>query len=454
MSNVVLLISDEHNPRYSTLHGHPYIQTPNMERLARAGTVYENAYCSSPLCMPSRSAFMSGRWVHEIQTYSNCNEAMEDFSYPTYGGVLAEQGVHTVHIGKTHVYSPRAELGFSEMILPGDTAPPGDDNIGRTPLVIRPDAAERADRYGPHADPFGTDLSYMAEAEHWLKLRAPEIDGPWLLAVNIHKPHFPHYTTQELWDLYPQAADLPEYGPECESANHPYALDLRAHFQTDGFGEAHTRGLRRGYLGCVTFVDEQLGRLMDALEKTGQLGDTDVIYTTDHGEMLGKFGMWWKCTLYEDSCRVPIIAAGPDFAADARVETPVAHLDLQSALFRCLGAERPSEWHGQPPQDVAADDPDRVVFSEYHAHGTRSGAYMVRQGQWKLIYYMKAPNQLFNLEDDPEELTNLANRHPDRVAALEAELRKICDPERENERAHAFERMQLKSIAWRGNWTG
>ena len=446
MSNVLLVISDEHNPRFSEPYGHPYIRTPNMARLAQRGTVYENAYCSSPLCMPSRSAFMAGRWVHEIQTYSNCNEAMESFDYPTYGRVLAEQGVHTVHVGKTHVYRPGAELGFWEMILPGDTAPPGDTNISRNPLAIRADAPERADRYGPHPEPFRVDLSYVEEAVRWLEERAPRIQGPWLLSVNLHKPHFPQYTTQALWDTYPQAADLPEYGPECASANHPYAQDLRAHFQTGSFLSEHVRGLRRGYLGCVTFVDQQLGRLMGALERSGELDDTDVIYTTDHGEMLGKFGMWWKCSLYEDSARVPMIAAGPDFAVKERVRTPVCHLDLQAALFRCLSAERPSHWRGEPLQDVADDDPDRAVFSEYHGHGTRSGAYMVRQGHWKLIYYMSAPHQLFDLEADPEELTNLADRRPRRVAALEAILRSLCDPERENQRAHAFERLQLARI--------
>ena len=98
MSNVVILISDEHNPRYAAPYGHPYVVTPNMESLAERGTVYENAYCTSPLCMPSRSSFMAGLYVHETQTYSNCNMAMDDFRYPTYGAVMAEQGIHTINI--------------------------------------------------------------------------------------------------------------------------------------------------------------------------------------------------------------------------------------------------------------------------------------------------------------------------------------------------------------------
>jgi len=456
MSNVVILISDEHNPRYAAPYGHPYVITPNMEKLAERGTVYENAYCTSPLCMPSRSSFMAGLYVHETQTYSNCNMAMDDFRYPTYGAVMAEQGIHTVHIGKTDVYRPGKELGFSEMILPGDRALPGDTNHGRTPMRVRRGAAARANRFGPgvREQPFSRDPMLVDAAVAWLTEQATNIEKPWMLAVNIVKPHFPHYVTQELWDMYPQGADLPKYGPNCASANHPYARDLRTHFEADLFGEEDICGLRRGYLGCVTFVDRQLGRIMTALENIGQLEETNVIYTSDHGEMLGKFGMWWKCSLYEDSARVPLIASGPDFSSQTRVATPVNLLDLQAALFCCVGVERPEAWHGTPLQEIAIDDPEHVTFSEYHGHGTRSGAFMVRKGDWKLIYYMQAPHQLFDLASDPEELDDLAEVRPEVVAELVTELRKICDPERENRRAHTFEQEQIEAIKATGYQVG
>ncbi|MFH1085537.1 MAG: sulfatase-like hydrolase/transferase, partial [Chloroflexota bacterium] len=446
MPSVLLLMADEHNPRYAAPYGHPSVQTPCMDRLAAQGVAYESAYCPSPLCMPSRSAFVAGRYVHELGTYSNCNLLMEGYDYPTYGRALAEQGVYTAYVGKTHVYRPGRVLGFSEMILPGDTPPPGDANHGRRPLTIRPQAAERAGQFGPLADPFGADLKIMDAALAWLHQRAPALRQPWLLAVHLHKPHFPQWVTQELWDLYPQGGDLPAYGRECASAQHPYAQDLRAHFETEQFTEEQVRGLRRGYLGCVTFVDQQLGRLVTALEQHGLRETTDVIYTADHGEMLGKFGMWWKCSLYDDAVRVPLIAAGPSFSGGMRVRTPVSLLDVQAALFRCLGAARPPEWRGAPLQDVAPDDAERIVFAEYHGHGTRSGAFMLRQGGWKLIYYAEAPHQLFNLAEDPEELHNLAPTLPAKVAELERALRRICDPERECERAHAFERAQLERL--------
>ena len=256
----------------------------------------------------------------------------------------------------------------------------------------------------------------------------------------------PHLVTQDLWDMYPEGGDLPQYGLECESARHPYAQNLRDHFQTEQFTEEQVRGLRRGYLGCVTFVDRQLGRLFDILEEINQADATNLIYTSDHGEMLGKFGMWWKCSLYEDSVRVPLIAAGPDFSQNHTVHTPVSLLDLQATLFHVFNAERPEACSGVPLQEIADQDPDRAVFAEYHGHGNRASTYLIRKGPWKYIHNIVAAHQLFHLETDPDELNNCLTDHPDIAADLERELRTICDPEAENDRAETFIQNQIVAI--------
>ena len=450
MPNVVLLLSDEHNPAVSSVHGHPLVRTPNMERVARAGTLFESAYCPSPLCLPSRSAIMSGRRVHELQAYSNCNTNLPQ-GFPSWGAELRRQGVHTAYVGKVDTYSDGEDLGFSEMILPGNREVPGDPLIRRKPLQVRDEAEKRADGFGPHPDPYSADVRHMDAALDWLRTKAPAMESPWALAVNLHAPHFPHWVTQELWDLYPEGGDLPAFGAECETAQHPYAADLRKHFRTELFSEGQIRGLRRGYLGCVTYVDQQIGRVLDALEELGLADDTAFMYSSDHGEMLGTFGMWWKCTLFENSVRVPMLACGPGFEAGRRVRTPVDSHDMQAALFRAVGAERPDDWVGAPLQDVPQDDPDRVVFSEYHAHGTRAGAFMLRKGPWKFIHYAEAPDQLFHLDDDPHELRNVIEREPAKAAELEVELRAICSPEEEDARAFAFQNEQLAAIGLPGN---
>lgn len=443
MPNVLLVMTDSHSPFVSSVYGHPFVITPNMERLARMGTVYENAYCASPLCVPARSAFMTGRYVHEIEVFNNCHAI--DAEYPTYGGVLREQGVHTAYIGGgTRLFCDEDKFGFAEMLLTIPRKLSLNTNFVRSNLDPPPGPPKL--EYGVREDAWAVDEARVDCAVQWLTERAPQLTTDWTLTVGLFAPHRPLYARREYWELYESHKSLPDLGPDEESAQHPYARDLRRWQRADRFTEADVLGLRQGYYAAVTFVDHQLGRLLDALESTGRLDDTVVIFTSDHGEMLGKFGLWWKCTLFEDSVRIPLIVAGPGFARGARVETPVGQLDIQATLFRAVGRDRPAGWHGEPLQDIPAADPDRVVFSEYHGPGVRSGAFMVRRGRWKLMYNMAAPLQLYDLVGDPDERVNLYARMPDVAGELERELRRICDPEDVNARAHARERKQYEII--------
>lgn len=431
-------MSDEHNYRFSSVYGHPSVDTPHIEKLAAQGVVYDAAYCPSPLCAPCRSSFMSGLPVHQTQVYNNC--CIKQFDYPSYGRVLREQGVYSAYAGKTDVYTRSDRLGFAEMLEPEDREPPGDVHFCREPLSIREDGAARANQYGVKENAFAGDIHIVDRCVDWLETKAPQITTPWTLTVNITAPHFPHWVTKELWEKYRDGGDLPRYGKDVESASHPYAQDLRRHFQTDDFPEEQIRGLRRGYLGRVDFVDSQLGRLLDALNGTGLRNDTVVVYTSDHGEMLGKFGMWWKSSMYEDSVRVPLIVSGPGFTPGTRVATPVSLLDVQAAMFMATGTMRPTNWWGAPLQEIENDNTSRVVFAEYHGHGTRSGTFMIRKGHWKLLYHAAAPHQLFNVTSDPDELENRYSQEQAIAQELERQHREQCALEREIQRSHQFER--------------
>ena len=445
MSNFVVLMSDEHNPFYSSVYGHPFVKTPNMQKLAETGTLFQNAYCPSPLCLPSRASFFAGRRVHDIQTYNNCNLNI-DKTPESYGSVLANNSVYSAYIGKVDVFDESRNLGFSKMMEPTDRVFPGDTNHRRNPMSVRSEGAARAKSWGIRQESNKKDSIRINAAVDWLTNVAPTLDIPWVLNVALINPHFPHFAPKEYWDLYPDGEDLPEFGPEVESANHPYAKDLRIHFQANDFAEEDIRGLRRGYLAVVTITDEYLGILMDTLEKTGQLDNTNVIYTSDHGDMLGKFGMWWKCSMYEDSVRIPMIAAGPDFKENSKVNTPVDLHDLTAGIFKSTNVNKPDYWLGTPLQDIPADDSERVIFSEYHGHGTKGSSFLIRKGPYKYIYHHNAPAQLFNLENDPNELNNLINENPEVLVDLHDELLKICDPENENERAEKFIERQVKDL--------
>lgn len=444
MTNVLILMSDEHNVRTSSVYGHPVVDTPNMARLAREGTVYDAAYCPSPLCAPCRTSFMTGLPVHRHQVYNNCN--VDRFDFPTYGSVLQDHGVHSIHIGKTDVHAPEEELGFSEILHAKDRIPPGDTNICRDPLPVARDGLKRADGYGPRDDAFASDLEVVKAAVQWLETRAGTISSPWAMTVQIVAPHFPHVATHDLWAKYDGQGGLPDFDASHAPADHPYAQDLRRYFSTGAFTEEQVRGLRQGYLARVDFVDQQLGRLLDTLEANGLRDDTVVIYTSDHGEMLGRFGMWWKCSMYEDSVRVPLIAAGPGFEPGARIDTPVSLLDVQAAIFAATGVGRPPDWWGSPLQEIEPGDSERIVFAEYHGHGTRSGSFMLRQGDWKLIHNLAAPHQLFNLREDPDELRNLHDDEPAIAGRLDRALRDLCSPEIEKERVNEHIRHQIEII--------
>ena len=442
MSNVIVFMSDEHNPRYASPYGHPFVDTPNMQRLADNGTVFEHAYCPSPLCVPSRSAFLTGKRAHAVQSYGNTRNGIPPETNGL-GTILERQGVHTVFVGKVHAYRPVDELGFSETPLANDGAFFFDPAQERSPLAVRAGSTRRFSEYGPREAPWGRDVDYMDAAVQWLANRAPAIDRPWALYVNLVKPHFPHFCTEALWDLYGDHGDLPEHGVEADTAQHPYAVDLRTHFELQHVPEEHIRGLRRGYYACVTFIDQQLGRLLSVLETSGLADTTNLIYTSDHGEMLGKFGLWWKCNLLEDAARIPCIAAGPDFPTGKRIATPVDLHDVQASVFSIMGAEHPADWHGAPLASLAPDDAERVVFSEYHGHGTRAGSFMVRRGPWKLIHNVAAPDQLFDLDADPEELESRLPANPQVAAELSDVLRAICDPVTVQQQAEAFWQMQV-----------
>ena len=443
MSNVVVFMSDEHNPRYSSPYGHDFVDTPYMQGLADQGTLFEHAYCPSPLCVPSRSAFLTGKRVHAVRAYGNNRLGIAPETRGL-GAVLGERGVHSVFIGKVHAYRPVAELGFTESIETYDGAWRFDLAQRRRPLAVRAEGAKRLDAYGPRELPWGNDVTYMDAAVEWLRTRASEVDRPWVLYVNLVKPHFPHFCSEELWDKYRDHGDLPAHGVEAATARHPYASDLRRHFCVEHVEERQVRGLRRGYYACVSFIDGQLGRLLSALAETGLESTTNVVYTSDHGEMLGKFGLWWKCSLLEDAARVPCIAAGPDFESGVRVTTPVDLHDLQASVFALTGAGHPEHWLGAPLGTLARDDRERAVFSEYHGHGTRAGSFMVRQGDWKLIHNVDAPDQLFDLGDDPEELENRYDACPGKAGELSAALESVCDPAVEDREAEAAWERQLR----------
>jgi choline-sulfatase len=234
-------------------------------------------------------------------------------------------------------------------------------------------------------------------------------NGPWAAVVGWFLPHTPLTVRSKYFDrYYPAHADQPSAGAQPIDAVHPQSRRFRAYLGAEGLSEAEIGRARAAYYGMVSFTDGQVGRVLEALEASGASENTLVVYTSDHGEMIGEHGLWWKSSFYEPSVRVPLIAAWPGrIEGGSRVDAPVSLLDLTRTIVDAAGAE--SDGIVGDSLLGAEPDEDRAVFVEFEAHGTDRPGRMVRRGRFKLNYYHGEPSELFDLEADPHETINLAS---------------------------------------------
>lgn len=440
--NVLIMMSDEHSNKVLGCHGHPVVHTPNIDRLASRGTRFANAYTNSPICIPARASFATGLYTFETGCWDNA------LAYtgmpPSWGHALKERGVPSYSIGKLHYRSEADDTGFAEQILPMHVVNGIGDLLGsvRDPLPVRHKSKALATEIGPGQSAYTEYDRKITDAScRWLAQRAKQ--EPWTLFVSWVSPHFPLIAPQEFYDLY-SAQDLPL--PKACSPDawprHPWLDAFRECFISDSFFTDETRRIAiAAYYGLVSFLDSNVGRVLSALEASGAAEDTLIIYTSDHGDNLGARGLWGKSTMYEESAAIPLMLAGNGVPAGKVVQTPVSLVDIHPTLMDVFGCPPVAGTRGESLLSLASSEAHagRVVFSEYHAAGAATGAFMLRQGNYKYVHYVDMPPQLFNLKDDPGELNDVAGR-PEQLARLDhfrKELAEICDPAAVDRRAKA-----------------
>lgn len=438
--NLILVMSDEHDPRLAGHEGHSLVKTPNLDRLAARGTRFESAYTPCPICVPARASFATGRYVHELRKWDNAmgyEGAVRGWTHS-----LQDAGIRVDSIGKLHYRKQEDPLGFDHQYEPMHIM----DGIGMVWGSIRhpfPDLPERWSMFkkiGPGVSNYNLyDRRIANTACQWLMDRDGEGSDaePWVLYVGFVAPHFPLVVPKQYYDLYPlDDLTLPKLLPRDGHAHHPWIRAQEAFMAQDDLFQDDEQRLMgiAAYYGLCTFVDAQIGMILDLLDQTGQADSTRVIYTSDHGDNLGARGLWGKSNLYEECVRAPMIVAGPDVPAGVVKKTPANLLDLASTVLDGAGlADDDPALRGRSLYKLIdeADDPERVMFSEYHAIGADGGAFMVRRGRYKFHYYVGYAPELFDLENDPAEAHDLAGDpdHAAVVAEMEAELRRIVDPE-------------------------
>ena len=450
-SNVLFIMSDEHQARLSGCYGHGIVRTPSIDALAARGTRFATAYTNSPVCIPARAIFATGQYVHRAGFHDNADPY--DGSVESWHHVLRAAGHRVDSIGKLHFRGLGEDNGFTKEHVPMHVIEGKGDLMGlvRDELPVRKGAWKMAGMAGPGEGPYTFyDRDIAARAQVWLREEAPRHkDRPWALFVSFVAPHFPLTAPPEHFYRYWDNPDLPR--PKLYDTKgkprHPYLEDYAHGFPYDDHfeGPEAVRRAIAGYFGLCSFMDENLGKVLSALEQAGLADSTLVVYTSDHGDNLGARGVWGKSTMYEESAAIPLVVAGPGIPRGKVTTTPASLVDFFPTAVHAVGLDHRAGAARQRPGrsliDLASgpDDPERVVFSEYHGMGSIAGAFMVRSGRYKYVHYSKYAPQLFDLIADPDELDDLAGdpRHAAALRRCEAALREICDPAEVDRRVRA-----------------
>ena len=437
--NVLIVMADQMAPAFLPVYGHGLTRAPNMQALARTGVVFDSAYCNSPLCAPSRASFMSGLMPSRTRVYDNAAEFAA--AVPTFAHLMRLQGYQTILSGKMHFCGPDQLHGF-EQRLTTDIYPA---DFNWTPDWDRPE--DRPSWYHNMGSvreagvcvrtnqlDFDDEAAFMAERAIFDIARAKD-RRPFLLVASFSHPHDPFAVQQRYWDLYrdsdidmPGLAIAPEtLDPHSRRLRHVCAIDA------EPVTEAQVRAARHAYYGAIAYVDDLVGRLMAALRAAGFADDTIVMLTSDHGEMLGERGLWYKMSFFEGACRVPLVIASPGRFPPRRVAASVSLVDLMPTLIDISGANSQSLGFALDGRSLAshlrgATGHDEAI-GEYLAEGAIAPIVMIRRGAFKFIRSPVDPDQLYDLGRDPGERDNLAGKAESaaQVDAFRAEVAKRWD---------------------------
>ncbi len=450
--NVLLLMGDEHPVSMTGCYGHRSVQSPTLDALAEGGTVFDAAYCASPISAPSRAAMMTTRHVSTIEVWDNSSPLRSD--WPTFAHSFRAAGYRTALCGKMHFVGPDQLHGFEERWTQ-DVYPATFDwtkSNRKEPCVNPGQNIDRVYQAGPG---WSRDMDYDEEvafrAEYGLRRMNWQDDKrPFFLCVSFTGPHYPFQAPKAYWERYSDDdVDLPEIPENYLELEHEYAKWLRRHGKFDHLvPDDKCRAARRSVLARITMLDDYLKRVLTALKELGLENDTIIAYVSDHGDMMGERGLWFKNAPYEWSSRVPLILQGPGVPA-GRIGEPVSLLDLGPTLGGLAGVNPVYEVSdGHDHSDLARGERpsgEGQAIMENYGEGTWRGTRMIRRGAYKLNFIPGYEPELFNLEQDPGEWKDLA-QDPASAEVKADLLQRVLegwDPEACDERRYQSEERRL-----------
>ncbi len=430
--NVLFIVADDLNCDLGC-YGHPQVKTPNIDRLARSGVLFRHAYCQYPLCSPSRTSFLTGRRPNVTRVLRNPGRDRRTGEHRrsphfrefipdtiTLPQLFRKHGYFVARVGKLYHYGVPRQIGTS-----GLDDPPSWD------YVVNPAGRDKAEQHRIFSvipGNYGSALSWMAmegtdqvqtdglAATAAISLMESYKDRPFFLAVGFYRPHTPYVAPKRYFSLYPpEQVPLPRLSTD-DKARRPLAAYLSAKRPEDELDDAMRRKAIAAYHASVSFMDAQVGRLLDALQRLGLADRTIVILTSDHGYHMYEHGLWHKMSLFENSARVPLIIRVPGAAGNGKATEALAELvDLYPTLADLCGLPAPEYLDGVSLRPVL-EDPSRHVkqaaFTQLvrRRRGERYHGFSVRTLRWRYTLWDmgRRGEQLYDMQNDPGETTNLA----------------------------------------------
>jgi choline-sulfatase len=453
--NILFIQVDQLAARYLAGYGHPAVKSPNIDRLMARSAVFDAAYCNYPLCSPSRASMLTGRLPFAIDQWDNGAEFYAEL--PTIAHYLTASGYRTTLCGKMHFVGPDQLHGFEERLLtdiyPSDFAWATD-----WAHVFRPGGGIRIRNVVEAGHCVRSlQMDYDEEVEHHARqavfdfARAPE-GKPFFLTVSFSHPHPPYVAPKAFWDLYDDAdidmPSVPPMGPDELDPFNRLRWEMMGHQHYELTGE-QVRAARRAYFANITYVDQRIGGVLDALDEAGLTDGTYIVFASDHGELLGERGMWLKDNFLEDSVRIPLAIAGPSIEP-RRVSDIVSLVDLAPTLLDLSGnavapVERLDGRSLVPLLDGRQPDRDGMAFIDFAGGGHDRVARALRRGHCKYVHADGLPPLLYDLSKDPDELTNRAEdpAYAEIRAAMASILDASWDPKALNERVAVSQKRRL-----------
>ncbi len=424
--NILIIMVDQLNGTLFPDGPVEWLHTPHLKALAARSTRFQNAYTASPLCAPGRASFMSGQLPSRTRVYDNAAEFASDI--PTYAHHLRRAGYYTCLSGKMHFVGPDQLHGFEER-LTTDIYPA---DFGWTPDYRKP--GERINWWyhnmgsvkGAGVAEITNQMEYDDEVANFATQKLYQLsrgldERPWSLTVSFTHPHDPYVARRKFWDMYNDCGHLEPaeaaYDYEDYDA-HSKRIMLANDYKAFDITTEDVRRSRQAYFANISYLDEKVGQLIQVLEETRQADNTAIVFVSDHGDMIGEKGLWFKMNFLEGSSRVPLMISAHGMKPGV-IQAPVSNIDVTPTLAELAGVslDEVQPWtDGMSLVSMANGEARQApVLMEYAAEGSYAPVVSIRQGAWKYNRCKLDPEQLFNLENDPQEKTNLAdsNEHLD-----------------------------------------